>query len=228
MPPAAQTSSTVGYIVGAGAQGRILAEIWQAQTPGLQLHFLDDNSELHGKQTNGVTVHGPLDALATLDFAAARAVLAIGDNRRRLELAALWEKRGVAWGTLVHPAAVLMPSATLGVGTVVFPQALVNTDADVGRHVIVNSGALVEHDSVLEDGCSISPGVSMGGRVHIGRGTFVSAGVTIAPRIRIGSGVIIGAGAVVVDDLPDGILAYGVPARVVRHLRGAADFGRVL
>jgi acetyltransferase-like isoleucine patch superfamily enzyme len=34
--------------------------------------------------------------------------------------------------------------------------------------------------------------------------------------VRIGRDVVVGAGAVVTEDLPDGVVAVGVPARVVR------------
>jgi sugar O-acyltransferase (sialic acid O-acetyltransferase NeuD family) len=220
--------AATGYIIGAGPQGRILAEIWQIQCPGIELHFLDDNADLHGSHVLGVPVDGSVDRLSSVDLTAAEIVLAVGENHRRLELAAAWDKRGVRWATVVHPSAVLMPSATIGAGSVVFPHALVHTGARVGRHVIINSGALVEHDAVVDDGVSISPGVTMGGRVHIGRATFISTGAALGPRVSIGAGTIVGAGAVVVSDLPDGVLAYGVPARVVRKLEGASDFRRVL
>lgn len=218
----------VGYIIGCGGQGRILSELWQAQQPGIELHFLDDNSSLHGSRVLGVPVDGPVEMLAAADFSRAQAVLAIGDNHRRLELAAAWDARGVRWATVAHRSAVIMPSAQFGAGSVAFAHSLVHTGARVGRHVIVNSGALVEHDAEVADGVSIGPGVSMGGRVRIARAAFISTGVAIAPRISIGAGTIVGAGAVVVSDLPDGVLAYGVPARVVRKLEGVRDFGRVL
>jgi acetyltransferase EpsM len=217
----------IGYIIGCSGQGRILAELWRMQEPAIELHFLDDNNSLHGSEILGVRVDGPVAMLAQADFSRARAVLAVGDNPRRLELAAEWDARGVRWATLKHATAVVMPSAEVGEGTVVFPHALVNTGTRVGRHVIVNSGALIEHDSVVEDGVSISPGVSMGGRVRIARGAFISTGATLAPRITIGAGTIVGAGAVVAGDLPDGVLAYGVPARVMRKLE-PGSFSRVL
>lgn len=218
----------IGYIIGTGPQGRILAEIWQVQQPGIELHFLDDNSSLHGSRIGGVLVDGAVETLGSVDFSRAAAVLAIGENNRRLELAAAWDARGVRWATVRHPSAVVMPSAEVGAGTVVFPQAVIQSGAHVGGHVIINTGAIVEHDSELADGVSISPGVSMGGRVRIGRGTFISTGAVLAPRIAIGSGTVVGAGAVVASDLPDGVLAYGVPARVIRKLEGASDFRRVL
>lgn len=217
----------LGYIIGAGAQGRILVEIWRAQEPGVELHFLDDDERLHDSRILGVRVDGAVETLAKTDLSDVRVVLAVGDNRQRLALAEAWDSRSAHWATLVHPAATIMPSAVIGAGSVVFPHALVNTGAHVGKHVVINSGAVVEHDAVVEDGASLSPGVSMGGRVRIGRAAFISTGVAIAPRITIGAGTLVGAGAVVVDDLPAEVLAYGVPAKVVRRL-DQDDFRRVL
>jgi UDP-N-acetylbacillosamine N-acetyltransferase len=47
----------------------------------------------------------------------------------------------------------------------------------------------------------------------------VGIGATVVGKTRIGSGTIIGAGAVVVDDIPDGVVARGAPARVIRKVR---------
>jgi serine acetyltransferase len=38
-------------------------------------------------------------------------------------------------------------------------------------------------------------------------------------------GVVVGAGAVVTEDLPDGAVAVGIPARVVRHREGGPPRG---
>jgi acetyltransferase EpsM len=217
-----------GYIVGAGAQGRITAEVWRAQDPAVRLRFLDDNAALHGQTVLDVPIVGAAQSLGTLDLHDAKVVLAIGNNLRRLELAAMWDQLAIVWGQVVHPSAAVMPSATVGGGTVVFPQAVVNSGARVGRHVIVNTGAIVEHDASLEDGCSVGPGVCVGGRVQIGRGAFLSNGVTLAPRVHVGAGTVVGAGATVVKDLPAGVLAYGVPARVIRPLGDRFDFSRLL
>ncbi len=219
---------SIGYVVGAGAQGRVTAEVWRAQAPTIGLRFLDDNAELHGQRIAAIDVIGSLHILSTVDRDDAQVVLAIGNNLRRLELAATWEAQAIPWGQAIHPSAVVMSSASVGGGSVVFPQAVVNSGALIGQHVIVNTGAIVEHDAVLEDGCSVGPGVCMGGRVHIARGAFISCGVTLAPRVHIGAGTVVGAGAVVVSDLPAGVLAYGVPARIIRPLGDCFDFARLL
>ena len=41
--------------------------------------------------------------------------------------------------------------------------------------------------------------------------------------IRIGDNVVVGAGAVVTEDLPEGAVAAGVPARVIRRREGATS-----
>jgi UDP-N-acetylbacillosamine N-acetyltransferase len=218
-----------GYILCAGAQGRIIAETWRAQHPGARLQLLDDDPTLAGETLLGVPVVGPVNDLDRVVWSeGVEAVIALGNNPSRLELDDRWRPRGAVFGRVVHPNATIMPSAELGEGATVFAGAIVNTQARVGRQVLVNTAAIVEHDCVLEDGCSLGPGVTMGGRVHIGRCAFLAAGVTVAPRVNVGAGTVVGAGATVVADLPPGVLAYGTPARVVRELGEAFDWRRLL
>jgi len=50
--------------------------------------------------------------------------------------------------------------------------------------------------------------------IEVGSGTWVAAMAFIGPGVKLGSDVQIGAGAVVLQDIPDGALAVGVPAQV--------------
>jgi acetyltransferase-like isoleucine patch superfamily enzyme len=50
------------------------------------------------------------------------------------------------------------------------------------------------------------------GSIEIGRNTWICPKVTVTRDVRIGSHCIVAAGSVVVDDIPDGSLASGVPA----------------
>jgi acetyltransferase-like isoleucine patch superfamily enzyme len=53
--------------------------------------------------------------------------------------------------------------------------------------------------------------------VAIGAGAWLGAGAKILDGVTIGDRAIIGAGAVVRDAVPDGAIAVGMPARVVRQ-----------
>ena len=47
---------------------------------------------------------------------------------------------------------------------------------------------------------------------------WLGGGVIVCPGVTIGVNTVVGAGAVVTRDLPAGVLAAGIPARVVREL----------
>jgi len=93
----------------------------------------------------------------------------------------------------------------------------------VGRHglfaaytYLVGGGHEFERADVpVIDQDRSSRGITLGDNVWLGTGTKVLDGV------RIGTGVVVGAGAVVTDDLPEGAIAVGIPARVVRRRDGA-------
>jgi len=73
-----------------------------------------------------------------------------------------------------------------------------------GGHAFDQAGVpIVEQDRT-------SRGIALAENVWLGTGVKVLDGV------RIGRDVVVGAGAVVTGDLPDGVVAAGVPARVVR------------
>jgi acetyltransferase-like isoleucine patch superfamily enzyme len=52
--------------------------------------------------------------------------------------------------------------------------------------------------------------------VKIGRFSTITLNVTIIDRITIGENTVVGSGSVVLKDLPDNVLAYGNPARIIR------------
>ena len=58
----------------------------------------------------------------------------------------------------------------------------------------------------------------MSGGVKIGDGTHVGSGSTIIQGVTIGKETIIGAGSLVLRDIADKILAYGVPAVEMKKL----------
>lgn len=94
----------------------------------------------------------------------------------------------------------------------------------VGRHglfaaqaYLVGGGHEFESgDVAVIDQPRVSKGIALGENVWLGTGAKVLDGV------RIGSDVVVGANAVVNMDLPDGAIAAGVPARVLRRRDTAA------
>lgn len=63
------------------------------------------------------------------------------------------------------------------------------------------------------------PGFDGKSRTVVGDYSYLGFRVTVLPGVRIGSQCIIGAGSIVTRDIPDGSVAAGNPARVLRSLR---------
>jgi len=54
--------------------------------------------------------------------------------------------------------------------------------------------------------------------IHIGDNVWVGMGAQILPGVTIGKNSVIAAGAVVTCDIPENVLAMGVPAKVIRKI----------
>jgi sugar O-acyltransferase (sialic acid O-acetyltransferase NeuD family) len=194
-------------VIGAGGYSKEVADLVAAC--GHQVVGFVDESYTGVHQSTGLPVVGSLEELA---FEAA--VIAIGDRRSR----ARWYEQLrslVPTPTLVHPTAVVSPTAVLGEGVQIMQFAVVNAQASIGDDSIINVAACVAHDCVVGPHSHVAPAVQMGGCSSIGEGCLVGTSATILPAIRMGAGCVIGAGAVVISDVAAGTTAVGVPARPV-------------
>ncbi|MEO1269006.1 MAG: acetyltransferase [Myxococcota bacterium] len=143
----------------------------------------------------------------------------IGNPRVRRALTGRCLDAGLSLATLIHPTAVVAHDVVIGSGSVVMARAVINPGTQIGSNVIINTGAVVDHDCVLGDLVHICPGSTLAGTVSVGEGTWIGAGATASNNVHIGRWTMVGAGGVVVHDLPDDVIAYGVPAAIKRHGR---------
>ncbi len=144
-------------------------------------------------------------------------VCALGSNQVRLRIADVIRNYGGMLPALVHPAAVVAETATIGYGTVVMAGAVINADARIGYASIVNTLAAVDHDCVLESGVHIAPRAALAGCVRVGARSFLGIGASVIPNIHIGADCLIAAGSVVVKDVRDNDRVAGVPAKSMRQ-----------
>lgn len=64
--------------------------------------------------------------------------------------------------------------------------------------------------------------------IHVGDNVWIGGGVTVLPGVSIGSGSTIGAGSVVTHDIPEGVVAAGNPARVIRKIEASDKLPKLL
>ena len=207
------------FVYGASGHGKVVGDILLACKNLDFVGFVDDRADLHGSQVLGLPVLGDGEWLknqvATERIAVA---LGVGDNFVRKMLAEMCISWGVELVTAVHPTASISCSARLGRGTVVMAQAAINADVKIGEGAIVNTSAVVEHDVDIGNFANVSPRAVLAGASRLGMLSHIAIGALTIPCVSIGAMTIVGAGSVVVRDIPDGVVAFGVPARVHRAL----------
>ena len=159
-------------------------------------------------------------------------------TRRIHRILALPESVGYVTGLLRHFG------ASIGENTRVYtPLTLVNAGRDftnliLGSNVYLGHGAGLDLKEriVVEDNVTISMGATMATHFHTGeiplsarfpsksgpiriRGNvYLGSNVVVLSGVEIGGGSLIAAGAVVIVDVPPGVVAGGVPARVLKKI----------
>ncbi|QHW35964.1 acetyltransferase [Staphylococcus ursi] len=139
--------------------------------------------------------------------------IAIGNNVVREQIFNKIQIDIKRFATLIHPTAVISPSASIGVGSVVMAQAVINADTKIGNHAIINTGAVVEHDNQIADFVHVSPHATLTGGVTVDGFVHIGAGAAILPTIHIGRHAIVAAGATAVKDVGKHMTVIGTPAR---------------
>lgn len=213
-------------IWGAAGHAVVVADIVRLHGLYEIVAFVDEiDPNRHGDLFCGAPVLAARDPWPLLErYGHCHLIIAIGDCAARLRLSAAAEQRGYPLATVIHPGAIVASDVSIGGGSMIAAGAVVNPGARLGRSVIVNTGATIDHHCSIEDGAHVAPGAHLAGEVTIGRGAWVGIGAAVLGGVRVGAGAMVGAGAVVTHNLPDGVLAYGVPARI-RDRRRREDHG---
>jgi len=208
-------------LFGAGGHAKIVLATIEAEGRYTVVGLLDDDVAKHGTTFYGYPVLGGREQLPQLRAQGiTEAFVSVGADRVRGELAQLLTVHGFRLARVVHPTATVLRGAHIGPGTAVLINAFVGADARVAENAILNVGAVVSHDCIVGSCVQMGPLASLGGNSRVGDYTFIGMKGTVLQGLTVGRDVRIGANAVVIESLPDGVTAVGVPARIVRRRAG--------
>ncbi|MYL69904.1 acetyltransferase [Halobacillus litoralis] len=201
------------FLIGDGGHSKVIQDIIHAEGKHKVIGVFDDKYKSEAIR-KGV-LSGPVHSVFERMQENAGFVLAIGNNRIRKNLVEQLQINTTRFISVIHPTAIVSPSATIGRGTVVMPKVVVNANAIVSDHCILNTGSTVEHNCFVNHFTHVSPSATLTGQVYLGEGVDIGAAATIIPGLKVGSWSIIGAGATVVEDIDANQTAVGCPAKVI-------------
>ena len=122
------------------------------------------------------------------------------------------------------------------------PGAFIREQVEIGSNVVIMMGAIINIGAVIGDGTMIDMGAVLGGRATVGKNCHIGAGAVLAgviepasatpvivedgvliganavviEGVHIGKDSVVAAGAVVVEDVPEGVVVAGCPAKIIK------------
>lgn len=148
----------------------------------------------------------------------------------RQGLWAMWVYRFGKWRYAIRPPWLRKPFSLLYKLMRTAIQMLAGIElpceAQVGRRLRIEhfGGIVVSGDAILGDDIVLRHGVTIGlkhtrerGAPRIGNRVDIGAGAKLLGPIKVGDDAVIGANAVVLQDVPAGTLAVGIPARIIER-----------
>lgn len=138
-------------ILGAGSHGAEVKELAESLHVFREIAFLDDDTTKTG-------VIGPCRELERYVDRYPVAIPAVGDPQLRMRWLSQLTDAGFVLPVLIHPVAVVSPSAVIGYGSVICARATIGAGAVLGKGCIISSGATIDRYQMISDGTHVTCG----------------------------------------------------------------------
>lgn len=208
-------------IIGAGQHARVVLYNVEEQNKYEVIGFLDSDDNRIGKVFEGKEILGNYQKENLKEFSKKigtnKFFIGFGNMKYRKKVFDYFINNGWEAVNIIHPNAVVSKNARLGKGILIECGCLITPNPVIGDNVVVNTGSQVNHDNIIEDNVYIASGVILSGGIKIGENTLLDDGVIVTLGCSVGKNSLIGAGAVVTKNIPDEVVAYGSPCKVIRE-----------
>ena len=130
-------------------------------------------------------------------------LMGIANIKYRRPIVSTLIDNGAQFATLIHPSAIISPSAEIGAGSVISHNASVGPKAHIGKFNMLNSRCTIGHDTQMGDFNFIGPQVVMSGFTKIGNDNMFGVNAATIPAIEVGNNNTIAAGMILTKNVQD-------------------------
>lgn len=196
----------------AGAVGIQIKEIAELQGIWDEIIFIDDGKE--SGLFRGFKLFSFSEFSKKYKPSDAKIVIATGEPKLRETLYKKVKSKKYELANVIHPCSYISKDAKLGEGVVVEMTSYIGFDTDIGDNNLISAGSIVAHNCILKPH-SVILGAQVAGGCNIGKASLLGMGCVVRERTNIGDNALISMGAIVFNDVPDGTIAMGNPAKVI-------------
>lgn len=209
---------------GLGMECSSLAErINERENRWTQFVFVDDDTSKVGEMLLGYPIMTFDKALETYGKENMEFMVAVGEVAVKKVIYEKLKAQGCKLTNLIHFESSIHRSVKIGEGVMIGKNAAIGPMVVIGNNVLIRGNTVLGHEASLGDNVEMCAFSIVGGNTAVGKDTFIGLHSCLREGIKIGEHSIIGMGSVVTKDVPDNVVVYGNPAKIVR----SNDTGRV-
>ena len=144
------------------------------------------------------------------------------ENDRRNSAVPMMDIKGVQ--ARIEPGALIRENVTIGKNAVIMMGAVINIGAVIGEGTMIDMGAVLGGRATVGKRCHVGAGAVLAGVIEpasarpviVEDGVLIGANAVVIEGVHIGANAVVAAGAVVIEDVPEGMVVAGCPARVIK------------
>lgn len=150
------------------------------------LNVIADNSECLYSSVSDSKLESLLEISDDIRY-----IVGFGDLSLKKKFYELFSKYGAKLENIIHPTAIISPTANIGEGNYIGCNVVISTKASLGNCNLINYNVTVGHDVIIGDDCVLNPGCrisghdTIGSNCLIGANSFLFQGISICDNCKI-------------------------------------------